>query len=167
MSGGVPHKSNLLFLQWTNLKNEPIAKEKILGIKGPSRSGWFHGKIKCLTLWPRYIGEKGRTLGKTYGIKARFYSEHPWETHWEAYPPVCSPGFICFLYTLSSFVLCGGYVYLLLVACMPALVPQNPLGLTRSNFLTHLTWIVQPHEYIKRFVDLDHSAFNLPRDLEE
>jgi hypothetical protein len=71
------------------------------------------------------------------------------------------------LYTLLSFVLGGGYVYRLLVACMPALVPQNPLGLTRSNFLTHLAWIVQPHEYIKRFVDLDHSAFNLPRDLEE
>ncbi len=30
-----------------------------------------------------YIGEKGRTLGKTYGIKARCYWEHPWGTHWE------------------------------------------------------------------------------------
>jgi len=26
-----------------------------------------------------YIGEKGRTLGKTYEIKARCYWEHPWE----------------------------------------------------------------------------------------
>jgi len=29
------------------------------------------------------IGEKGRTLGKTYGIKVRCYWEHPWGTHWE------------------------------------------------------------------------------------
>jgi hypothetical protein len=26
---------------------------------------------------------KGRTLGKTYGTKARCYGEHPWGTHWE------------------------------------------------------------------------------------
>jgi hypothetical protein len=30
---------------------------------------------------PTYMGEKGRTLGKTQGIKARYYREHPWETH--------------------------------------------------------------------------------------
>jgi len=34
-------------------------------------------------LWPTYIGEKGRTLGKTSGIKARCYWEHPWGTQWE------------------------------------------------------------------------------------
>jgi predicted adenine nucleotide alpha hydrolase (AANH) superfamily ATPase len=39
--------------------------------------------MKYLFLWPRYIGEKGRTLGKTYGIKPRCYWEHPWGTHWE------------------------------------------------------------------------------------
>jgi len=39
----------------------------------------FYEKI----LWPNYIGEKGRTLGKTYEIKARCYWEHPWETLWE------------------------------------------------------------------------------------
>jgi len=39
--------------------------------------------MECLPLLPTYIGEKGRTLGKTYGIKARCYWEHPWETHWE------------------------------------------------------------------------------------
>jgi len=43
----------------------------------------FHGKMKCISLWPNYIGEKGRTLGKTYGIKARCYWVHPWGTHWE------------------------------------------------------------------------------------
>jgi hypothetical protein len=66
---------------------------------------------------------------------------------------------------LSSFVLCVGYVYLLLVAYMPAFVPQNGLRLTHSNFLTHLAWIVQPHEYFKKSVDLDNSDFKLPRDL--
>jgi hypothetical protein len=39
----------------------------------------FNGKMGCLPLWPTYIGEKGRTLGKTYGIKARYY----WGTHRE------------------------------------------------------------------------------------
>jgi len=34
-------------------------------------------------LWSTSIGEKGRTLGKTYWIKARCYWEHPWGTHWE------------------------------------------------------------------------------------
>ncbi len=43
----------------------------------------FYGKLECLSLWPTYIGEKGRTLGKTYGIKARCYWEHPWGTRWE------------------------------------------------------------------------------------
>jgi len=33
--------------------------------------------------WPTHVGEKGRTLGKTYGIKARCYWEHPWGTYWE------------------------------------------------------------------------------------
>jgi hypothetical protein len=36
----------------------------------------FYGKIEWLPLWPRYIGVKGRTLGKTYGIKVRCYSKH-------------------------------------------------------------------------------------------
>jgi hypothetical protein len=37
----------------------------------------FYGMVKCFPLWPSYIAEKGRTLGKTYGIKARCYWEHP------------------------------------------------------------------------------------------
>jgi hypothetical protein len=41
----------------------------------------FNGKMKCLPLWPSYIGEKGRTLGKTYEIKVNW--EHPWEAPWE------------------------------------------------------------------------------------
>ncbi len=50
----------------------------------------FYGKMECHLLWPTYIGEKGRTLGKMYGIKARCYWEHLGEhignlmgTHWE------------------------------------------------------------------------------------
>jgi hypothetical protein len=43
----------------------------------------FYGKMKCLPLWPNYRGEKGKTLGKTYGIKARCYWEHRWGTHWK------------------------------------------------------------------------------------
>jgi hypothetical protein len=39
----------------------------------------FYGTMECLALWPSYIGEKGRTLGKSYGIKVRCYWEHPWE----------------------------------------------------------------------------------------
>jgi hypothetical protein len=43
----------------------------------------FYGKMECLPLWPTYIGEKGRTLGKTYGIRMRCHWEHVWGTHWE------------------------------------------------------------------------------------
>jgi hypothetical protein len=43
----------------------------------------LYGKMECLPLWPTYIGENGMTLGKTCGIKARCYWEHPWGTHWE------------------------------------------------------------------------------------
>jgi len=48
-----------------------------------SQSRRFYRKMQCLPLWPTYIGEKGRTLGKTYGIKAKCYWEHLWGTHWE------------------------------------------------------------------------------------
>jgi hypothetical protein len=37
----------------------------------------FYEKMACISLCPRYKGEKGMTLGKTYGIKARCYWEHP------------------------------------------------------------------------------------------
>jgi hypothetical protein len=33
----------------------------------------FYEKMECIPLWPTYIGEKWTTLGKTYGIKARWY----------------------------------------------------------------------------------------------
>jgi len=43
----------------------------------------FYGKMECLSLWCTYISEKGKTLGKTFGIKARCDWEHPWGTHWK------------------------------------------------------------------------------------
>ncbi len=33
--------------------------------------------------WSASPGEKGRTLGKTYEIKAGYYWEQPWGTYWE------------------------------------------------------------------------------------
>jgi hypothetical protein len=54
-------------LQWATKKVESM---------GVSQSRRFYRKMKCLPLWPNYIGEKGRTLGKTYGIKAKCYWEH-------------------------------------------------------------------------------------------
>jgi hypothetical protein len=36
----------------------------------------FYGKMEYLPLGPTYIGENGRTLGKTYGIKVSCHWEH-------------------------------------------------------------------------------------------
>jgi hypothetical protein len=46
----------------------PITKKKVEAMEAPQNKR-FYGKIKCLPLWPTYIGEKGRTLGKMYAIK--------------------------------------------------------------------------------------------------
>ncbi len=54
--------------------NEPIwlaHDQKKVEIMEASQCRRFYGKKKCLALWPSYIGEKGRTLGNTYGIKAK------------------------------------------------------------------------------------------------
>jgi hypothetical protein len=52
-------------------------KEKVETMEAPHNRR-FYGKMKCLLLlWPTYIGEKWRTLGKTYAIKVRCYWEHP------------------------------------------------------------------------------------------
>jgi hypothetical protein len=42
-----------------------------------------YGKMESLPLRPTYIGEKGRTLGKTYGFQVRSYWENLWGTPWE------------------------------------------------------------------------------------
>jgi hypothetical protein len=61
----------------------PSQKKKVETMEVPKIEERFYGKMKCLSLWPTYIGEKGRTLGKTYGIKARCYWEHLWGTYQE------------------------------------------------------------------------------------
>jgi len=68
------HKSNIFLL---NLIGPWQKKLKLW------RLPKIEDSMKCLPLWPTYIGEKGRTSGKTYGIKARCDWEHPWGTHWE------------------------------------------------------------------------------------
>jgi hypothetical protein len=61
------------FLAWVNT----LYKEHPTYLIGPlqkevetmeaSQNRRFYGKMECLPLWHTYIGEKGRTLGKTYG----------------------------------------------------------------------------------------------------
>jgi hypothetical protein len=58
------------------------SQKKVESTEAPQNKR-FYGNMECLPLWPTYIGEKGRTLGKTYGIKLRSYQEHPWGAHWE------------------------------------------------------------------------------------
>jgi len=46
----------------------------------------LYEKMECLSLWPTNIGEKGRTLGKSYGIEGSCYWEQIGNilgTHWE------------------------------------------------------------------------------------
>jgi hypothetical protein len=80
----VPNYSELLthksFLQWANLIGPSHKKVETMGAPKSRRFFW---KIQSLPLWPTYIGVKERTFGKTHGIKARCYWEHPWGTQWE------------------------------------------------------------------------------------
>jgi hypothetical protein len=48
----------------------PVTKKKNETMEAPQNSR-FYGKMEFFPLWPRYIGEKGRTLLKTYGIKSK------------------------------------------------------------------------------------------------
>jgi len=75
---GVPLKSNFLYFFGGNESIWLAHHKKKLKL-------WTLPKIEdsmerrnVYTLWPSYISEKGRTLGKTYGIKVRCYWEHPW-----------------------------------------------------------------------------------------
>ncbi len=61
----------------------PITQKKVGTMEAPQNRR-FYGKMECLPPFgPTYIGQKGRTLGKRNGIKARWYWEHSWGTHWE------------------------------------------------------------------------------------
>jgi len=63
-------------------KKKKKKKKKVETMEAPQNRR-FYGKMERLPLWPTYIGEKGRTFGKAYGIKVRCYWEHPWGTPWE------------------------------------------------------------------------------------
>jgi hypothetical protein len=69
----VSHKSNILFYFAISKCDWPIAKKKSSNYGSTPKNWRFYGKMKYLSLWPSSIGEKGRTLAKTYGIKARCY----------------------------------------------------------------------------------------------
>ncbi len=58
----------------------PLQKKKLWRLP---KLNFFMERWSASPFWPTYTGEKGRTLGKTYGINARCYWEHPWGTHWE------------------------------------------------------------------------------------
>ncbi len=69
----------------------PIAKKKKVETMDALQNKRFYGKLECLPRWPTYKGKKGRTLGKTCGIKVRCYWEHPWETHWKPKEHIGNP----------------------------------------------------------------------------
>jgi hypothetical protein len=58
--------SPTFFLQWIILIGP--SKKKLTLWRLPQNKR-FYWKMEYLPLWPTYIGEKGRTLGKIYGIK--------------------------------------------------------------------------------------------------
>ncbi len=71
------HKSNVFLL------NLICPWQKKIETMKATQNRRFYGYMKCLPHCPSYIGEKGRTLGKTYGIQARCGWEDSWRTHWE------------------------------------------------------------------------------------
>ncbi len=74
-------KGDIVGTHWEPGKNEKESSQKSLS----PFLAWANTPCKeHLT----YIGEKRRTLGKTYGIKARCYWEHPWGTHWKLREPI-------------------------------------------------------------------------------
>jgi hypothetical protein len=52
-----------------------MGQSKVEIVEAPQKRR-FYGKTECFPRRPTYIGEKGRTLGKTYVIKARCYLEY-------------------------------------------------------------------------------------------
>ncbi len=50
-------------------------QNKVETMEAPQNKS-FYEKMECLMFWPSYVHERGRTLGKTYGIKARCYWDH-------------------------------------------------------------------------------------------
>ncbi len=73
---------SLFFLQWINFMGP--SQKTVETIETPQNTRSY-GKMESFPLRPTYIGEKGSTLGKTYGIQVRCCWEHLWGTHWEPY----------------------------------------------------------------------------------
>ncbi len=88
ISWGCLISPTFLLVQWANLIGPWPKKVETME---PPQNRRFYGKMECLSLWPTYIGKKGRTLGKTNGIKATCYWEHPWGTHWEPRQDIGNP----------------------------------------------------------------------------
>jgi hypothetical protein len=81
----VPQRPIFIFISG----NAPIScahhKKTVETIEAPQNRRSY-GKMKSLPLRPTYIGEKGRTLGKTFGIQVRCCWEHIGNlkgTYWE------------------------------------------------------------------------------------
>jgi hypothetical protein len=84
---GLPHKPNFFFSS-----DEPIwlaHHQKKLKLRRLPKIEESMERWSASPFWPNYIGEKGRTLGKTYEITARCYWEHHWGTHWEPPTHLC------------------------------------------------------------------------------
>ncbi len=70
----------------------PIAEKKVETVNAPQNRR-FYGKMEFLTLWPSYIGEKGRLWAKHMGLKQGAIENTLWEhignlgnilgAHWE------------------------------------------------------------------------------------
>jgi len=65
----VPHKSNFFFGGAMSQFDWPITKKNNVETMETPQNSRFYAKMECLALWSTYIGEKGRTLLKTYGIE--------------------------------------------------------------------------------------------------
>jgi hypothetical protein len=64
ISWGVPLKFNKKIIITMSQFDWPSSKKKKLKLWRLPKIDRFYGKMECLPLWPTYIGEKGRTLGK-------------------------------------------------------------------------------------------------------
>jgi hypothetical protein len=98
----VPHKSNFFFFETSQFEGLQLAKRKLKveTMETPDGRRFYENTVQCFPLWPSDIGQKGRTLGKTYGIKARCYWEHSGGTHGEPWEHILD------LLTFNSVVTC-------------------------------------------------------------
>jgi hypothetical protein len=67
----IENLGNILGTCWNPLRTsrEHIVNQGKMKKKIPPQNRRFYGKINYLSLWPTYIGEKGRTWAKYMGLK--------------------------------------------------------------------------------------------------